>query len=304
VTIAVLGDTKDLCNAYIVGRATQRGLDTILLDESSLGADWDLTMDPAQRTGTIETRGRRIRLSRIKGVMCRFNPYPKMPVKGLDTARTEFCLTERRAALVHFAGMLDCGVANRPSRGRANASKPFQMRELEKLGARVPTWVVTSSPEDARRFMRRFRGQVIVKSVSGLRSRVRMADESLLDALAEGSAPVLLQRRIPGDDVRVHVVDRTCFATAIRSSGGVDYRYDRARRKYTRIDLPRHVERLCRKIRSCEGLFIAGIDFRLSPAGEWFCLESNPMPTFLPYEMETGQPIADTILDAMLAGAQ
>jgi D-alanine-D-alanine ligase-like ATP-grasp enzyme len=42
---------------------------------------------------------------------------------------------------------------------------------------------------------------------------------------------------------------------------------------------------------------VAGFDFRVTPEGSWYCLEVNPMPTFLPYEMATRQPIGAAILN-------
>jgi hypothetical protein len=35
--------------------------------------------------------------------------------------------------------------------------------------------------------------------------------------------------------------------------------------------------------------------------GLWYCLEVDPMPTFLPYEMAAGQSIGSAVLDALLA---
>ena len=48
-------------------------------------------------------------------------------------------------------------------------------------------------------------------------------------------------------------------------------------------------------------LTLAGFDFRVTKDGRWYCLEVNPMPTFLPYETATGQPIGNAVLDALLA---
>ena len=45
---------------------------------------------------------------------------------------------------------------------------------------------------------------------------------------------------------------------------------------------------------------LAGFDFRCAPDGVWYCLEVNPVPTFLPYEAATGVPIADAVLDELL----
>jgi len=50
-----------------------------------------------------------------------------------------------------------------------------------------------------------------------------------------------------------------------------------------------------------QGLLIAGFDFRVASNDRWWCLECNPAPTFLPCEMETGQAIADALLESMVA---
>lgn len=54
------------------------------------------------------------------------------------------------------------------------------------------------------------------------------------------------------------------------------------------------------EVARAEGLLVAGYDFRVTDDDCWYCLEMNPVPTFLPYEMETVQPIAEAILDQML----
>ena len=44
-------------------------------------------------------------------------------------------------------------------------------------------------------------------------------------------------------------------------------------------------------------LSLSGFDFRRTDDDVWWCLEMNPVPTFLPYEASTGHPIGDAILD-------
>lgn len=43
------------------------------------------------------------------------------------------------------------------------------------------------------------------------------------------------------------------------------------------------------------GLAFAGIDLKVTPAGEIFCFEVNPSPAFSFFEANTGQPIADSL---------
>ena len=45
-------------------------------------------------------------------------------------------------------------------------------------------------------------------------------------------------------------------------------------------------------------MMFAGIDFKIAEDGTWYCLEVNPMPSFIPYQWATGQPIAEALVDA------
>jgi hypothetical protein len=77
---------------------------------------------------------------------------------------------------------------------------------------------------------------------------------------------------------------------------GVDYRFDGSR-CYRPYDVPAPIARLCRDVADGKGLLLAGFDFRVCE-DEWFCLEVKPMPSFIPYQWATGQPIAESVLGA------
>ena len=87
------------------------------------------------------------------------------------------------------------------------------------------------------------------------------------------------------------------FPTWVLGSGDrVDYRFDTATRRFEAGTAPPEIAARCVRFADQLGLMIAGFDFRVGPEGKWWCLECNPAPTFLPYERETGQPIADELL--------
>jgi hypothetical protein len=127
-----------------------------------------------------------------------------------------------------------------------------------------------------------------------------VVSDELLGALEAGSPPVIVQQRVPGHDVRVHTVADRCFATHIRGAEGVDYRFSDAVPGYEAGPVPRDLAARCCAFARQQRLLIAGFDFRVTEDGQWWCLECNPAPTFLPYEMSTGQPIAAALLDAMV----
>jgi hypothetical protein len=94
------------------------------------------------------------------------------------------------------------------------------------------------------------------------------------------------------------VGDRT-FPVEV-TSDAVDYRFDSTETQYAERDLPDDLASKCIEFARSEGLLLAGFDFRRTRYGDWYCLEVNPVPTFLPYEVATGVTIADAVLDEFL----
>ena len=47
---------------------------------------------------------------------------------------------------------------------------------------------------------------------------------------------------------------------------------------------------------------LCGIDLKVTPEGIYYCFEVNPSPAYTYYEEQTGQPIAQAIIDYMTNG--
>jgi hypothetical protein len=196
-------------------------------------------------------------------------------------------------------------VLNRLSAMAGNGSKPWQLRRIEAAGFAVPETLVTTDPRAARAFWEHH-GEVIYKSVSGIRSRVarlRPEDAGRLGDVV--TCPVQLQAYVSGTDVRVHVVGGQVFATEVASDAD-DYRYatQQGRRPpaLAPLTLPPEIQDRCRRLAADLRLALAGIDLRVTPAGHWHCFEVNPSPAFSYYEHATGQPIGRAIA-GLLIGA-
>jgi hypothetical protein len=301
--IVLCGDPADLTTAYLGGQARRHGFAVAELAEAELGETWALGLDDDHpERSWLELAGTRVPIAEVSGVFVRFNPRPGFPsaLSGLARHVAAALLAERRAGLDYALDRLPCVVVNRPSAGRSNGSKPFQMQRLAAAGFDVPPWILAPRAEDVIAFTGRCLHGAVHKTCSGLRSPVRRPDRQLLEALEAGAAPALLQEYVPGSDVRVHVVGERWFATEIRGAG-LDYRYDYDGAVYVPVDPPEEVVHACVQMAREESLLLAGLDFRVEPRGRWWCLESNPVPTFVPYEMSTGQAIAAAVVE-LLAG--
>lgn len=298
MTICVIGDTSDLSSVYMAWAAHRAGLEVVELDEQGLGSTWSFAFHEGDaRGGRIQVEARTVEFEHVEGVFARFHPEPAPP-PGVELGPLDLqCLRgERRCGLYQLLDHLACPVANRPSAGRSNGSKPLHMAMLEAAGFRVPAWVVSNDADLVAQFLDGLQAPAIYKAVSGLRSHVRLVDERLLARLEAGTTPVLVQSYIGGVDVRVHVVGGQCFGTEVRGLG-VDYRFDGSE-SYREREVPAGIAALCGEVAREEGLLLAGFDFRVGGDDEWFCLEANPMPSFIPYQWATGQPIAEALLQA------
>lgn len=297
--VCIVGDHEDLSAVYLGWLAERRGVEGVLLREDRYGLDWHLHL----RGGTddrVVIGARSLPMPEVRGAFVRFHPQPAVAEElGLPAEAAPVLALERRYSLHWWLDRAPFPVVNRPHAGRSNASKPQHMRELERAGFDIPDWLVTNRPDPAAEFVGAAPAGAVYKASSGLRSHVRRAGDQLLERLSAGTAPVLIQRYIPGLDVRIHVVGARTFATAIHSDV-MDYRFDEEQATYAPASPPRDLLARCVRAAAAAGLALAGLDFRHGDDGRWWCLEMNPVPTFLPYEAGAGHPIGDAVLDHLL----
>lgn len=290
--ILIWGPSDDPPVERMVAILQERGIDVIHVDESALAAlRYDIILS-AMPTGWIATSDRTARIDELTGIYVR--PGESLPGPA----------TKASMILLGIASCARAVVVNRPSVGRSNWSKPFQLQMIAGAGFTVPDTLVTTDPEAARDFLAEHK-RVVYKSISGVRSIVatlESADADRLNGVATG--PVQLQRWIDGGDVRVHIVGNRWFATAIDSAAD-DYRYaSRAGADVAMapIEIPNKLGKRLVGLTQRLGLLVSGIDLRVTDDDEWFCLEVNPSPGFTFYEDATGQPIAGAIADLLARG--
>lgn len=263
------------------------------------GCRMDFEITGGTIDGVLTIGDRQVSLAEIEGVYVRIMDDSQLPeLKNLPPAAPErWHSRAQHDALLLWLDITPARVANRPSANGSNGSKPWQTRLIDATGLRTPATLVTNDPASVRDFRNRH-GELIYKSASGFRSVVRPFghdDESRLDSIHW--CPVQFQRRVPGHDVRVHVVGQEIHATCILSTAA-DYRYATREGLETELeayDLPPDLADACRKLSHELNLPFAGIDLRIEDDGSAWCFEVNPCPGFSYYESHTGQPIAAAV---------
>jgi len=308
MTILLWGLMKDHPIAAVREQLRQLDAPVRFLDQRRV-LDTTVRVDGGRFSRTVVTvGGEEFDLDRVRAAYVRPHDSTKLSAvpKGPSPSPEWRHAADVDQALNAWTDRTSAYVLNRPAAGASNGSKPYQLRAVAAAGFFVPTTLVTNDPDQVEAFVAEH-GEVIVKSVSGVRSRVRRVGPADAARLADVTAcPTQFQRHVPGTDVRVHVVGSDVFAVEVDSEAD-DYRYARVQGHrdavLTGIDLPADVAARCRDLSKRLGLPVAGVDLRRTPDGEWYCFEVNPSPGFTYYEYQTGQPIAAAIAGLLAAAA-
>jgi hypothetical protein len=303
--ILVVGGIADRVTEFMCARLEERGCPYRLLDQGVYPSNFQIwwEWDGDYPAGWIEGPDWHLDLADITSVYARYlGAEGRVAIEGLGEEEMPAIWAECDAGLIALFEHLPCRVVNRVAGGSSNNTKPYQGLLLRQTTLLPPPTLVTSDPDAARAFYQEHAGEVIYKSLSGIRSIVRRMGPEQLERLPYlRYGPAQLQACIPGDNVRVHTVGGQAFATRVRSDA-IDYRYGPREGHDVEMepaDLPAHIVESCLQVARKLDLLFAGIDLIETPDGEYYCLEINPSPAFLYYELGTGQPISVALADLL-----
>jgi hypothetical protein len=306
--ILICGGVADTVTELVCSRIEYLGYEYRFLNLGLYpdGYQINWTWEQITPVGVINGPDWSLDLADISGVFIRFigmdghGPFASIPVGFEETT-----LGECQAGLAAVLEDLPCLVVNRMWGAFSNQSKPYQGLIVRKVGLRTPHTLITSDPVAAQEFYEHYAGDVIFKSLSGIRSIVRRMQASDLERLPYlRNGVTQFQAYVPGDNIRVHTVGGQIFATRIRSTA-VDYRYAHQEGADVELEpttLPPQVAMACHQLATALGLALTGIDLKQTPEGEWYCFEVNPAPAFAYYEKQTGQPISAALVEMLRAG--
>ena len=306
--ILICGGLADTVTELVCARLEDCGYPYRLLDLATYPAGFQVNWhwQDGHPTGTIAGADWRLDLSELTGVYARFlGPDGRLPPSDVAPEMEMVMYAEYDTGLSTLLEDLPCAVVNRLGGGMSNHSKPYQAMLVRQCGLLTPPTLVTNDPEAARTFYDEHNGEVIYKSLSGIRSIVRRLEAEQLARLPLlRHGPAQFQAFIPGDNMRVHTVGEQLFATRVHSAA-VDYRY--ARREGHDVEmkpatLPPAVAESCLRLARQMDLLLAGIDLKETPDGDYYCFEVNPSPGFLYYEQYSGQTISTALADLLHHG--
>ena len=176
--------------------------------------------------------------------------------------------------------------------------KPFQLARLAAAGFAIPATLWSNDPADVRAFARQH-GRVAYKPVAGGAATRELTgadlDEARLGALS--GAPVTFQELLPGEDLRVFVLDGTVVAAFRITSSALDYRQNEERVEAFVPD--RELTETCLRATRLLGLRFTGMDLKRAADGTLKVLELNPSPMFLGFDARGGTDVQGALARAL-----
>ena len=297
-TVLVLGSEDDEHAATVVGRLQAAGHDAELLDSRWFPTQMTICSNPQVGVGEITLpSGRAIPYAQIRSVYWRtYNGVGVPPLE--DDEQTYVAHNDARSMFESFLIDLPARWVNGWTAYQLHQTKPVQLARVAALGVTVPATLWTNHAERLREFAAQHR-QAIFKPVQGGDETRRLTADHLTDENLTSLqlAPITIQAEVAGTNIRVFVAGHRVLACEVRTPE-LDYRQD-LQAELLVHQLPVAIEEQARQIAAALSLVWTGIDYRLTPEGQYVFLEANPSPMFLGFERMTGLPLTACLLSLL-----
>lgn len=307
--LLIVSNRRDLAADYVVARILERRYPYFRINAEDLSeADYHLQLSNSAPNLVVTILGRTLHLRDVSSVWYRRQLFP-----NVNDVIAECDRPFAEGELVHLIEgalpRLGCRWVDDPDRVRFAERKLQQLKVATANGIPIPETIISTNPDTLCEFVRSHERGVVCKPIfRGLHSHgkqiraayTRLATADEFENLKEGQVfPTLLQQLIPkGSDLRVTVIGSHIFGVEISTHDRVlDWRLPDVRPCNRRIEVPTQVASACRLMLDRLGLTCGAFDFAISPEGDYFFLEVNPVGEWAWLDIELGLGIRDALID-------
>lgn len=302
-TVVIVSPPGDVHARAVRERLLGLGTDAVLFDTTEFPSELKISL--GEELGDIEIAGRRITPSAVYVRDLALSPVG-MNVDldaeiRRDWRRTMAALRERSDFVLSILYRWErAGVPiYNPFSAYTRITKPYQLALLAEAGLPVPATRWTNDPDVVREFARTRR--VAYKPVAGGAATKELQPHDLEDDRLGRlrAAPVCFQELLPGQDLRVYVVDGEVVAGIRIVSDALDFRQHE--QAMEAVPLDDALRAICVRATAALGLRFTGMDIKMDVHGEPKILELNPSPMFLGFDQRAGTDVLGALCAALAA---
>lgn len=296
-TIIVLGDETDEHAAAIYFLLRDKGHQAYYFDTADYPQRVSLSFNPLTLSGMLNLPEVSLQWSEIDAVYWRcFNGFSSSDLENDD--QNYIAKNDSRSLLEAFFKLCPCKWVNGYEGYLLHQQKPYAFHLVNKLNLKhikQPRTLIVNEPADLLEFVDD--KQYIFKPVQGGAHTEVLTAEMLEPECLENLkyAPITVQEKVSGGDIRVFVIGDKVFSIKIISQE-LDFRDDQ-NVICEATNLPVEVQRECQQIASVLKLAWTGIDLRLSVDGHYYYFEANPSPMFMGFEEMSTLPLTESFIE-------
>lgn len=235
----------------------------------------------------------------------------KLPqIKSRNKSELIYLLGEMDTFIHNLFGIIKAKWLSDPVAVANAENKLLQLSLGKEIGFNVPDTLLTTNKQELESFFRKNKF-TILKPISSGRVDYEdntskliftniINDDVINNINSMELTPAIYQEYIEKDyEIRVTIVGKDCFAAKVQSQNDIESSIDWRRKKikFERCDLPEEISKKCFSLLKRLNLSFGAFDFIKSKDGEYYFLEVNPNGQWVWIEKDTGQPIADSIIN-------
>ena len=317
--ILILTNKQDVHADYVIKRLGS-GADVFRLNTEDILSRYRVAIGidhQGRWDGEItDETGRSVNLRQLRVSWFRKPEFDFFSGSATDPDVQKFVSSETRALIETLYSLPSITWVNDPFVATRNKVKFQQLFLAECFGIGVPKTLITTRPEEAKKFFMECGEELLTKAIytgnvtiNGLNQGIpsKKVDQSEFYSVYERIryCPTLLQEYVPKSfEVRVTVIGDRVFAVKIDSQEHeetkVDWRLHTPLNPHSVLALPKEVEAFCLEFLKGQDLLFGAMDFIVTPEGEYVFLENNPFGQYLWLEFETGLPLTQAICDLLM----
>lgn len=198
-------------------------------------------------------------------------------------------------------------VLTKPYILRKTENKTFQLLYASHEGLHLPKSYIGNSKDSAIKTINNQKSVIKPLTTGKVKKSdsVEIYQTNYIDDLTEDISltPLYIQNYIEKNyEVRLTCIDNKVFAVRIDSKDKLDWRKDYSSLKYSVIECPQNIKKLCLKLMEDFDLKFGAFDFIVTQNNEWIFLEVNPNGQWLWLEKAVDIPISSAIIQYLIDG--